>query len=314
MSMIIGARQVAGAGAGGQQLAERAAVLVVERPGVGDVIGHAENVAADQLCVVLHVGARDRQRILDHLLGRAGEQPVEAALDGDVGDDGDQHRRQHRHDREQADDLDMEARRRPAPPPRQDQLPELADDDANQQQDRGRIDQIEGADHLRRRLDPRETGQDQEGQEGRQQRHRHSKGCQPASHRPTPGLFRWGRVEVCGRGICAGHSGNGAENGVRGGRILMYSYHIVAELRQFRGALAATDRRIHRPLFWQTSLAGTDSRPCGLTAMDRFFLAMMVSAVLLLIVAADLLVNGLGVQQPLANVASAQPVSARLIR
>jgi hypothetical protein len=94
----------------------------------------------------------------------------------------------------------------------------------------------------------------------------------------------------------------------------MYSYHIVAELRQFRGALAATDRRIHRPLFWQTSLAGTDSRPCGLTGMDRFFLAMMVSAVLLLIVAADLLVNGLGVQQPLANVASAQSVSARLIR
>jgi hypothetical protein len=48
--------------------------------------------------------------------------------------------------------------------------------------------------------------------------------------------------------------------------------------------------------------------------MDRFFLAMMVSAVLLLIVAADLLVNGLGVQQPLANVASAQPASAWLIR
>jgi hypothetical protein len=26
----------------------------------------------------------------------------------------------------------------------------------------------------------------------------------------------------------------------------MYSYHIVAELRQFRGVPAATDRRIHR--------------------------------------------------------------------
>src|SRR3954449_823054 len=37
----------------------------------------------------------------------------------------------------------------------------------------------------------------------------------------------------------------GAENGVRGGRILMYSYHIVAELRQFRGVPAATDPRIH---------------------------------------------------------------------
>ncbi len=40
---------------------------------------------------------------------------------------------------------------------------------------------------------------------------------------------------------------------------------------------------------------------------------MMVSAVLLLIVAADLLVNGVGVQQP-TNLASALPVSGRLIR
>ena len=38
---------------------------------------------------------------------------------------------------------------------------------------------------------------------------------------------------------------------------------------------------------------------------------MMVSAVLLLIVAADLLVNGLGVQEATANVASAMPVSGR---
>lgn len=48
--------------------------------------------------------------------------------------------------------------------------------------------------------------------------------------------------------------------------------------------------------------------------MDKFFLAMMVSAVLLLIVASDLLVNGPGLQPPAANVASAQPVSVRLIR
>ncbi|MGY4437155.1 hypothetical protein ACVWWO_009632 [Bradyrhizobium sp. F1.13.1] len=161
------------------------------------------------LRVVLHVGARDRQRILDHLLGRAGEQAVEAALDGDVGDDGDQHRRQHRHDREQADDLDMEARRRPTPPSRQDQLPEFADDDADQQQDRGRIDQIERADNRRGRFDRREAGQDQERQAGRQQGQRHGERRQPASRRPTPGLFRWGRVKGCGRGVCAGHSGNG---------------------------------------------------------------------------------------------------------
>ena len=48
--------------------------------------------------------------------------------------------------------------------------------------------------------------------------------------------------------------------------------------------------------------------------MHKFFLAMMVSAVLLLIVAADLLVNGVGVQEPTANVASAMPVSGRFFR
>lgn len=66
-------------------------------------------------------------------------------------------------------------------------------------------------------------------------------------------------------------------------------------------------------LVWQTWIAGTDSGPFGLMGMDRFFLAMMVSAVLLLIVATDLLVNGPGLQEP-ANVASVMPVSGRLIR
>ncbi|MCP3369727.1 hypothetical protein NLM23_11735 [Bradyrhizobium cajani] len=48
--------------------------------------------------------------------------------------------------------------------------------------------------------------------------------------------------------------------------------------------------------------------------MDRFFLAVMVSAVLLLIVAADLLVNGPGLQEPPSNFASAMPTSGRLVR
>jgi len=51
-----------------------------------------------------------------------------------------------------------------------------------------------------------------------------------------------------------------------------------------------------------------------LKGMDKFCLATMVSAVLLLIVAADLLVNGVGVQQPLVNVASVMPASDRLVR
>jgi hypothetical protein len=48
--------------------------------------------------------------------------------------------------------------------------------------------------------------------------------------------------------------------------------------------------------------------------MDRIFLAMMVSSVLLLIVAADLLVNGIGLQEPATNVASMIPASTRLVR
>jgi hypothetical protein len=47
--------------------------------------------------------------------------------------------------------------------------------------------------------------------------------------------------------------------------------------------------------------------------MDRFFLAIMVSAVLLLIVASDLLINGPGIQKP-AELASLQPISGHLVR
>ena len=48
--------------------------------------------------------------------------------------------------------------------------------------------------------------------------------------------------------------------------------------------------------------------------MDRFFLAMMVSAVLLLIVASDLLVNGPSRQEQTAQMANIQPAVIRLIR
>ena len=60
-------------------------------------------------------------------------------------------------------------------------------------------------------------------------------------------------------------------------------------------------------------VAGNGFLPFGLPRMDRFFLAMMVSAVLLLVVAADLLVNGPGLQEPMA-VANALPASSGLLR
>ncbi|WP_164937432.1 histidine kinase [Bradyrhizobium guangxiense] len=90
----------------------------------------------------------------------------------------------------------------------------------------------------------------------------------------------------------------------------MYSYHIVAELRQFRGALSAWNGRVHKDM----PADGNGFPPSRLDpGMDRFFLAMMVSAVLVLIVASDLLVNGAGLQEPPANVASLMP-AGHLIR
>ncbi|WP_246668647.1 hypothetical protein [Bradyrhizobium sp. UNPF46] len=48
--------------------------------------------------------------------------------------------------------------------------------------------------------------------------------------------------------------------------------------------------------------------------MDRIFLAIMASAVLVLIVASDLLVNGPVRQESPANVASLMPASGHLVR
>lgn len=48
--------------------------------------------------------------------------------------------------------------------------------------------------------------------------------------------------------------------------------------------------------------------------MDKLFLAIMASAVLLLIVASDLLVNGPSRQDKTAQMANITPLSARLIR
>ena len=48
--------------------------------------------------------------------------------------------------------------------------------------------------------------------------------------------------------------------------------------------------------------------------MERIFLAIMVSAVLLLVVASDLLVNGTSRQEQTAEMANIQPVLARVMR
>ena len=96
-----------------QKLPEGLAILIIERPGMGDIIRHPDDIAANELSVFVQIGPRNTLRILDHLACRAGKQPVEAAFDRNVGDDRHEHGRQHRHDREQADHLNVEPCRGP---------------------------------------------------------------------------------------------------------------------------------------------------------------------------------------------------------
>lgn len=94
----------------------------------------------------------------------------------------------------------------------------------------------------------------------------------------------------------------------------MHSYHNVAGMRLFRGGGDAVGASMAGLGQERERVAGNGFRPAGLPSMDRFFLAMMVSAVLLLIVASDLLVNGLGIQEPPADMAYALVAANRPIR
>ena len=173
-----------------------------------NIVGHSDDIATDELRVLLHVRICDIQRVLDHLPRRSGKQPVQPAIDGHVRHDGYQYRRYYRDDREQADDLDVQPGSRPAATTCLDNLPDLPDDDGHQQQDRCRVDQKEGNNDRAGRRDRRQAGQDDKGQEGRKQRQANRDRRQQATERPTA-LLGSGRIKRRGRRICAGHRGNG---------------------------------------------------------------------------------------------------------
>jgi len=65
-----GARQIARGSTSRQQFAERCAILVEQRPGVGDIVGHTQNIATNELGVFVQIGVRHDQRVLDHLARR----------------------------------------------------------------------------------------------------------------------------------------------------------------------------------------------------------------------------------------------------
>ena len=81
MSITIAPGRLREAALVGQQLAEGPAIELEQRSSVGDVVGHTQNVAADQLRMLVQIGVGHDQRVLDDLARRTGKQPVEAAIE-----------------------------------------------------------------------------------------------------------------------------------------------------------------------------------------------------------------------------------------
>ncbi len=131
------------------------------------------------------IGVGDDQRVLDDGPRADRKQPVEAAIEGDVGDDRHQYGWQHGDDREQANDLDMQPSGGPASAARLNHLPHLAGNNAQQQQDGRAVNQKERDDDLVGGRNGRQPGQDNKGQEGRQQRKANSKRREQPAQRPA---------------------------------------------------------------------------------------------------------------------------------
>ena len=153
----------------GQVLLQLVAVVLEDRLVARDVVGHDQDVGAHDLRVVVQIGFRHDQRIFDGRARARGEQPVEAAVERDAGDDGDQDGGRRGDDREQADDAHVQLGAGAPGAARLHDQPDFAHDDAEQQQHRGGIHQQQRDDHVMGRQDRREIGEDDEGGEGREQ-------------------------------------------------------------------------------------------------------------------------------------------------
>ena len=104
-----GGREIAAGGLRGEEFAELIAILIEDRLGAAKVVGHGQNLAADRLGVLVHIGVRDNQRLLDHGARARREETVEAAIERRRRDQGDKNCRHRGDHREQADDLDVQA-------------------------------------------------------------------------------------------------------------------------------------------------------------------------------------------------------------
>ena len=131
--MMMAADEAAPGGLRGEEFPELIAVLIEHRLGAAEIVGHGQNLAADRLGVLAHIGIGHDQRLLDHGARARREEAVEAAIERRARDDGDEDGRHRGDDGEQTDDLHVKPRAGAAAPARLDHDPDFAPDDGEQQ-------------------------------------------------------------------------------------------------------------------------------------------------------------------------------------
>ncbi len=177
---------------GGHGLAETAAVLVPERADALQVARHAHDVAANRIGMLAHIGLRYRHRIIDDGAGAHREPAVEAAIERDARQQRDQDGRDHGDDAEQRHHPHMQAGGRPAPPPRLDDAPHLAADDADEHQRHRAVEAQHGDDDFLRRHQRGDADQHDEAHQSGDERHQHRERRQApqAKAEPRPAEIR----------------------------------------------------------------------------------------------------------------------------
>ena len=154
----------------GQKLLELLAVLLEHRFGARDFEAHQHDIGTHDLRMIAQIGFRDDQRILDRRACAGREQPVEAAIERDARHDRHQNCRGRGDNREQPHNPNVQPRGGPSRPFGLDDLPDLPDDDRQQQDDGPGVDRQQRDDDIVRRRDRGQIGQNDEGGEGGQQR------------------------------------------------------------------------------------------------------------------------------------------------
>jgi hypothetical protein len=116
-------------------------VELVERARLIEVVGHGKRRALQVAGILVHIGLGDRQRGIDDHARPDLEPAVETDVERDGGDDGDQNRRNGRHQREHGDDAHVQPRGRLAASARLVETMDLAPDQRDQDSsDEERVD------------------------------------------------------------------------------------------------------------------------------------------------------------------------------